>query len=595
MFSSRRISPLNYTDESARSNRALGLVLWAVVALVLASFVCEYSIRLAGVRIYGQDECRSVCAAYVLGAGKGAASGATVSLFFLPLIWLAHGATHAVDLYASGRFFSVELFWLNLVLLTAATGGKLFSPRSVVVLAGAATLAPLWDFGFEIRPDNLVLTGLLLMWCVLRVRPRGLQSYFIAGLLAAGLQFVAIKSLAYTVPISLAAIIFSANRNRIKAWKLALAWSMGVAAALLCIRFGYGAAGLWDAYLRNWSRPSGAIDETTVAWWPFVERMLVQVPLLLGLVTAGLTALAMDVRSRGKAAISSEGMLPEGALFVLALLVFLLNGKASPPELLYLTAFGFLLAARYVAGIAKEITVERAALISAIVLFGHLIPFFTLVERHANFTSYHQEGLMSLAEQMTEPGKDAVYDRFGMVPTRRPADYELFFHQWNGVQIRGDLKPALSELLTSQPPSVIVADARFDQLSETDQKFVSERYVPVSPDFWVLGTMLPAGGGDFEISHRGRYKITSAEASNLFGTYRQPQGLMQSPPEKFPPLAGTLDGLPLNDQPVLLAPGVHHLKCASEARAAVAWLGPELNSVPRITGGSRETLFAGWF
>src|SRR5579862_318733 len=541
MFSPQRISPLNYTDESARPKRALGLVLWVVIAVVLAGFVYQYSMHLAAVRIYGQDECRSVCAAYLIGAGKGAASGTPVSLFYAPLIWLAHGAVHSVDLYVSGRFFSVELFWLNLVLLVVATGGKLFSPRSIVVLAGAVTLAPLWDFGFEIRPDNLVLSGLLLMWCALRVRPQGLQSYFIAGLLTAGLQFVAIKSLAYTLPISVAAIIFPVPEYKSKTWKLALGWSVGIAVAFLLVRFSYGAAGLWDVYLRNWSHPLDAIGETTVGWRQFLDRAMAQVPLLLGLVVGGLASLAMDVRSRGKAAFSWASMLPEGVLFILAVVVFLLSGKASPPQLLYLTAFGFLLAARYVMSIWKEITMQRAALIGAIVLFGHLIPFFTLIERHANFTSYHQENLMNLSEQMTEPGKDTVYDCFGMVPTRRVADYESFFQRRNGGVMPGDLKPSLGELLASQPPSVIIADARFDKLADPDKEFIRSHYVPVAPDFWVLGRILPAGGGDFEISHAGRYRITSAEGSNLFGTYEQPQNLMQSltPPPKFPPLAGT--------------------------------------------------------
>jgi hypothetical protein len=599
MPSVQTISQPDETVSAARPGRTLMLVLWVVVAVTLAGFVCECSMHLAAVRIYGQDECRSVCAAHFLGSGQGIASGTPVSLFFMPLIGLARGASHSVDLYISGRFFSVELFWLNLILLVVATGGKLFSPRSVLVLAGAATLAPLWDFGIEIRSENLVLTGLLMIWCVLRVRPKGLQSYFIAGLLTSALQFVSIKSLAYSLPISLIAIILPAPGHRTEPWKLALAWLVGVVVAALSVRFGYGEAGLWSAYARNWNHSLGATGETAVGWSFLLGRMLAQIPMLLGLIAAALAAIAIDVRRKGKAAFSWDGVLPEGAVFVLALFIFLVNPTTYPHGLLYPTAFGFLLAARYFEGIWKEIGPKRAVLglVGTIALFGHLVPFATLVARHMDFTNYHQEGLMSLAEQMTEPGKDSVYDYFGMVPMRRNEDYELFFQRRNGREAPGELKASLSELFASQPPAVIIADGHFDEIPEIDKAFVRGRYVPVTPDFWVLGRIFPTGGGDFEISHPGRYRITSAEASNLSGTYEPPQNFMQSfaAPPKFPPITATLDGVPLNDLPVLLAPGVHHLKCGSQVRAAIAWVGPQLDGIPRITGESRDSLFAGWF
>lgn len=591
------ISQPKETVSTAHPGRALVLVLWVAVAVILAGFVYEFSVHLATVRIFGQDECRSVCAAYLLGAGKGAASGTPVSLFFLPLIWLAHGALHVVDLYVSARFFSLELFWLNLILLVAATGGKLFSPRSILVLAGAATLAPLWDFGFEIRPDNLVLTGLLLMWCVLRVRPQGLQSYFIAGLLSAGLQFVSVKSLEYSLPISLMAIIVPAPGHKTKSSRLALAWLLGIMVALLSIRFALGASGLWDAYARNWNHPLGATGETAIGWSVLLARMLVQIPLLLGLIVAGLAAIVIDLLRNGKAAFSWDGVLPEGAVFVLVLLIFLLNPTTYPHELLFPTAFGFLLAVRYFEGIWKEIATQRAVfgLVGTIALFGHLIPFATLVSRHMAYTNYRQETLMSFTEHLTEPGKDSVYDFFGMVPTRRNVEDELIFQRRNRGEPAEGSKTSLRELLGSRLPSLIIADGHLDEISETDREFVHERYVPITPDFWVLGAILPAGGGDIEILHPGRYRISSAEASNLYGTYDQMQSIMESEAPKFPPLTGTLDGVALNEMPMLLAPGVHHLKCASTARAAVVWVGPQDDYIPRITGGSPESLFAGWF
>src|SRR5207249_3395028 len=116
-----------------------------------------------------------------------------------------------------------------------ATGEKLFSRRGLVALVGAATLAPLWDYGFEIRHDNPMLTGILLMWCALRIRPSGMQSYFVAGALAVLTQFISIKGLAYTLPISVAALAFPFPGHNAPRWKLAGGWLAGAAGALIVL------------------------------------------------------------------------------------------------------------------------------------------------------------------------------------------------------------------------------------------------------------------------------------------------------------------------------------------------------------------------
>lgn len=579
--------------------RIVTAILWGCFAVVIAAFVCEYSIHLAGMRIYHEDECRSVCAAHFLATGQGAASGTPVSLFLLPLMWLGRGATHSAELFASARFFAMELFWLNVVLLTVASCGKLFSRQSVIAFAGAATLAPLWDFGFEIRPDNLVLTGLLLIWCVLRVRPEGMQSYFIAGALAAGLQFVDVKSLAYTLPLSLAAIAFPAAEHKTAREKLAIVWLAGAIVAALLVRIGYGATGLWSAYVQSWHSALNVSDDAAIGRWPLLNRLLVQSPLLLALATAGLAALVVDVRRRGKGAFYWNGLSPEALLFVLALVIFCVKPNHAPCDLLYIVTFAFLLAARYTARLWKQIVVEQSVfgLIACVVLFGHLIPFDVAVKRHLNLTNYYQENLINLAEQMTTSGKDVVYDNVGMVPTRRSSEYESFFQRQNNDGGRSDLKTSLTGLFTSQLPVVIIADRHFDELRAADSEFVREWYVPITEDFWTLGKLLPPGGGDFAIVHGGRYRITSAEASNLLGTYAKPEGLMQSvaPEQKFPALVGTLDGTPLDGKPVELPAGTHHVDCPAGTEAAIVWLGPHLDSITRMNGGNRGQLFVNWY
>ena len=151
------------------------------------------------------------------------------------------------------------IFWLNIVLIAVATGERLFSRQGLIALAAAATLAPLWDYGFEIRHDNLLLTGVLLTWCVVRVRPAGIRSYVIAGAIAAALQFVAFKAFVYTFPLSLGILACPPPDHRARRWKLALAWIAGALAMFLMLRLAYGAAGLWDLYLADLRREYSGI------------------------------------------------------------------------------------------------------------------------------------------------------------------------------------------------------------------------------------------------------------------------------------------------------------------------------------------------
>src|ERR1019366_476825 len=179
-------------------NRALIIVLLASLAGLL-----WFSHRLTGVRVYHADECQNVSMARIIATGQTKAFYAETGLFQMGLLaWLARGATRSADMFVPARFVMLEIFWLNVVLIALATGERLWSRRGLVALVGAATLAPLWDYGFEIRPDNLLLCGVLLLWCVVRVRPTGLQPFIIAGALTAGLPFIAFKGLAFALPIS---------------------------------------------------------------------------------------------------------------------------------------------------------------------------------------------------------------------------------------------------------------------------------------------------------------------------------------------------------------------------------------------------------
>ena len=331
------------------------LISIALVAGLIA--LVWFSYRLAGNRIYQVDECQNVFTARLISSGQAKTSFAGITLFLAPLAWLTRNSVHSVDMFVSGRFFCLELFWLNIVLMALATGEKLFSQRGLIALMGAATLAPLWDYGFEIRHDNLFLSGLLLIWCLLRVRPEGLQSYFIAGALAVALEFVAFKAFVYVIPISLGFLLFPPPGHKGTRIKLLAAWIVGATVTFVIVRVGYGAAGIWDVYLRGFHEISKAAGgNTRFAPWDTMVRLLSQTPLLLALVIPGLLALAADVWRRKKAALTWDSSLPEGLLFLIALGALLVNPAPHPYNLLHLVPYAFVFAWRYVSTLWTAVT-----------------------------------------------------------------------------------------------------------------------------------------------------------------------------------------------------------------------------------------------
>src|ERR1043166_41705 len=572
----------------------IGLLGAGVAALIW------FSLHLAAVRIFQVDECNNVFAARMVATGQSHTAIGHIDLFQFALALVVRGASRSIDLFTSSRFVMTEFFWLNLVLMVVASGERLLSRGGLIALAAAATLAPLWDYGFEIRHDSLLLTGLLLMWFAVRVGPantEGAHSYFIIGALAVGLQFVAFKAFVYTVPISLAILVFPPPGQKAPRWKLALAWGLGSLGCLLVVRLAYGTAGLWDMCLAT-SRAIGGVSTSGIRFgpWQTLARLFAQTPLLLALTAAALIAVTSDVQRRGKGGLTWDGNLPECLLFLNAFAALLINPTPFPYNLVHLVPFAFILAFRYASALAKQ-TCDRATLvpvIAAVLLFAHLVPFTTATLRHLEWPNWQQDSLMRRAEDLTDASKDPVYDGIGMVPTRPIIHPHSFLHSFNihNFADGGGLK--LREMLAARPAAVFIPNYRTDGLPEADHAFVREHYVALADDFWVLGKVLPPGGGDFEVAHPGRYRISTLQGSDLAGTY--PAGLLGlKTPEDDGCFTGTLDGSSLSGKPVELAKGSHRIESARDCQPTVVWVGPRLDRIHRVGQADHRLLFFNWY
>ena len=291
-----------------------------------------------------------------------------------------------------------------------------------------------------------------------------------------------------------------------------------------------------------------------------------------------------------------EGIFPEFLLLLGALGALAINPTPYAYNLLHLVPYLFIFAFRYGVGIWMQIWTQPnlRPIVASTLVFAHLVPFGLATGRHVNMVNWRQGRLMALAEDLTDPARDRVYDGIGMVLTRPTIHYLWYLHGLNVQSFLDGTGPRVCDMLAAKPPSVVIPSYRTDWLSEVDHDFIRDRYVPLADDFWVLGKTLSAGGGTFEVYHSGRYRISTLKGSDLSGTY--PLGMKGAlAPEDPGTLEGTLDGVPLTNQPIELCEGTHRLECAADCQPAVVWMGPRLQRVHRIGPGDHRQLFVNWY
>jgi hypothetical protein len=551
---------------------------WMILVVGLLGGLAWYSAFLAANRIYQVDECQNLYMARVLATGQSLEFFTNASLFLLgPLSWLTRTLNQSENIFALSRMLFLGIFWLNLFLVALIAGKRVRSMEGLIALAGVATLAPLWDYGFEVRHDNLVLTGVLLIWWLVRVHPMGLRSYLGAGAITVVSLFIAVKAVVYVLPLAMAVLVFPPPGHGRSRLQLALAWLGGAILALLAIRLCYGTGGKWGIYLSVFhgvaKYSTGAEGSVRFGPWYVLSRLPGQIPLVLALSFAAIFAAVLECIRRGRAALTWNGNVPEVLLVAGAMAGLLLNPTPFTYNVLHLVPYLFLLVFSYGKILWHDLQ-SRPTLwpvVGSIIVLGHLVPFELSVRRHANYPNYRQTAFMRLAEDLTDPGTDAVYDGIGMVPTRGSIHFNWYLHSLNIRSFLSGSAPKVHEMLAARPAAVLIQSYRTDWLAKEDRDFIQSRYVPLADDFWVLGKELPAGGGEIEIIHPGRYCIAPVDSSG---------GAICS-----------VDGTPPADKPVELARGIHRIETASNQKVKVLWVGPRLGQVPTIGPGDHRALF----
>ena len=550
-------------------------VLMQAGLIALAIFACSLSSN----RIYQVDEAQNIYMMRVLGAHQTAAYFCNPLLWMLgPLAWLAAAADTSATLFFQMRLVFLVVFFGNITLLALATGEDLRSERGLAALLGAATLAPLWDYGFEVRHDNLMLMGLLLMWWMDRVRPRGSVSYFALGLIPVLLAFVTFKSFVFALPLSLAFVFFPPPGHIVGVRNLRLSWASGVGVGALVVALAYGLAGVPPAFLAGVRNGIQISDQgSSFGPWLALSRIPGQAPLVLAFAFGGLIITWQTLRTDGRTALSWGGWIPDAFLCLWAFLVILINPTPYPYNLVTLIPFAYLLAFRSLSTWLDAAPGMKAITI-AVVIFTHLVPFGTVTWRHLDFSNGRQELLMQTAERLTDPAMDPVFDGIGMVPLRPAVGYHWYLHSLSFRSFAAGQRPLVSTMLTQQPAPVIIRSYRTDWLPASEQTFIQNRYISLADDFLVLGKVLPSGGGVYQVVRDGHYAVLGLHDGVL-----------------IPLQEGWVNGAPLSEDPIRLQVGFLDIRCKGSVQPVVAWVGPTLKMLPKVPQSGHERLFVNWY
>ena len=522
-------------------------------------------------RIYQVDEAQNLFMTRALATGQSDLYFTNALLWMLgPMSWLTSSLHDSAKIFAWSRLLFLGVFLLNIFLLALNTGRKLTTFAGVAALFGAATLAPLWDYGFEIRHDNLILTGLLLMWWLGRVSPRACVSYAALGLLSVAMPFLSFKAIAYVAPLSLGFLLFPPPGHGQGRRALWTAWAAGAIAGAAAVVLAYTWSGAAPVFLAG-MREGMASGSSAVRLDPSMalDRLPTQIPLVRELAFLALCWIVVTFCRKRSAALTWNGLLPEALLLLGSLGVLLINPTPFPYNLVNLVPFAYLLAFRLAASMVEfdwGIGHFSAGLF-ALMLLAHVVPFVKATQRHVAATNTRQIALMQAAESLTDPRTDRVYDGAGLVPSRASIGYHWYNHSLNKAAFEEGRIPSVAAMLQARPPAVIIRSYRTDMIPEAGHAFMTQRYIALSDDLWVLGRVLPPGGGRYEVLHPGRYVVARWIDGKL------------------------AHGSQLLSAPVTLAAGPVQIRSEAGVQPAVVWVGPTLPGLPDFGSGYHQHVF----
>ncbi|MGZ4778358.1 MAG: hypothetical protein ACXV5L_04130 [Thermoanaerobaculia bacterium] len=536
-----------------------------VIAVAISGLVL-LSLWLAWNRIFQVDELEAVFTARLLATHQTSQYAASANLMLLgPMSWIAGASDRSVVILRNERLLFLPLFWINVWLIVHCAGLRLRSLQGLFAFVLAATLAPLWDYGFEIRHETLLLTVTLLAWSFARpLLANAQRRIFPVAFLAVIGQFIAFKSFAYLAPIALFAVYAAWREDKRPILGIALAAAGGALTALVLSLTAHWFAGTWSIFSADTkSIGQAALHTSRFSAQPLLLRFLIETPLL---VLATVVALVVAAnRARLQSITARESLAPEVWLLLMAFAALFANPTPFPYNMVLLVPQAAILSLRLS---PMEWMVPRisVAVLTAAVLV-HLLVWALFTKRHLPMTNSRQIKLMTMAEELTDPKVHAVLDGAGLVPTRHPPGHFWLIHTFTIASFRNGTVSVPRQLSEGRTP-VVIPSYRLAGLSRDDRRYIWEHYIALAGDFLVAGAPLPAGTREWECLVPGRYALLGSPA--LIDAQAHQPGVL------------------------VLSRGIHRFDVQREP-ASLVWLGPSAQRLPELEAGDARRLLVNFY
>ncbi len=556
-------------------------LLWGGVASF--AFIFGLSIYLGIHRIFQVDEVLYSSLARFMATGKMAQFVPNVPIILVgPLTWIAGAAKDGVGVLIAMRLPFVALMWVNAFLMVKATGQRLRSRGGVVTLFLASTLAPMWDYGFEIRHDVPLVTVTLALWCLLKTEKPGFPlRMLLGGVLAACMQLIAFKGFLYALPM-LGLGIYMVRPKNLKTWFTCLSMILvGIAGGLLLGRLIHGVVGTWDLAWKGFQAGTAfaANGVERFSPWSTLLRGFTEAPLLACAGVGVLLAPFFQPSVRTIRVLVEADWFPEWAFAVLCFALLLINPTPFPYNLIHVVPAFFIAVLRFREPILEAIlslaSPVRQAVLGCLLLL-HGLTWSIATARHLNMDNDRQVDVIRTSEKLTDPSLHRVFDGSGLVPTRSPIGEKWIIHSFTIRHYMDGSWPTVRSLLAKNPTPVILPNYRTNWLPKEDQAFIGTHYVFLAEDFMVLGTIRGSGSSSWEVLADGRYMMTVL-----------PEGAETGK-------AIEIDGRRIDPGICSFTRGVHSLQVPEGFRIQIVWLGPHLQTIPAL-GPAPHPLFVNWY
>jgi len=560
--------------------RYLGSRRWPYAVLIV--LLLGGGLWLATHRIFQVDEVQNMHMSWLLTQGDSDNYYNSAEIYMIPLALVSRLCQTPVAFLITCRIIFFVLFAASLFVTACALSehDKFHFVGALFILLSAPVF---WDYGFEVRHDNIVILGMSLMILMLFRAANGSlkQRLFWGGLTGGFLLLSSLKSVVLWAPVLGYMMAVQARRGR-TAFVRATAASLAGFGISLAIAFSaHGLQGSLAIYIRGIGDFARTLATGRIRFfdWDYLWRFITGQPLITLSSAAFLLICSGPIAqrwARGEAFRDDDRRAKELLLLLLAIVFLAVNPTPFPYNYLYIALLASPAACHLMVRALRHPNSAVSILALGLIAAQGVI-WSTQTSRHLSYRNDGQKKIVEFLNDYTDQ-KDCVFDGVGLSIYRRGPERVWYLHSLSQARyLAGDI-PSVRDVLTSSVCPVLVESYKWQYMLPEDLAFIQSRYVSHGRFIWILGGKIHAGSAGshaFDIHKDGFYLIS-----------KQP-GALQA--------ALTIDGVPTDPNPVYLRKGRHILvtDCALET-VRLEWVkDPSVLhiDVPSIS----EPIFVNWY